>query len=288
MAYTINRKLVLITLVGLMIFARDIQADDLDISTRFSWTTAARPILHVLVKNNGDQDRKLYILVPHDLRCGGKRVPANPLHYRPFMNVTTWHDSATNGIVHPKSWLHRSYPLAREAALNYPCTATVSVNDQETYKEIYSATLQVPQESPKSLITNRGAPTVSAEAIVEQDRSFSDLLIIRVLVRNQMDQAIALYEDMRNIECTGDAQAIWPMFGGVLQGEDSGPDWVEANEWTVFVNIVRVKKLKQGKCTVSFRISSPVNSFNPRQEVARISKELIPEGYLERARQHKR
>ena len=112
------------------------------------------------------------------------------------MNVTTWHNGATNGIVHPKSWLHRSYPLAQEATLNHPCIAKVSVNDKETYQEIYSETLQVPQKPPKSLITNRGAPTVSAEAIVEQDRSFPDLMIIRVLVRNHMDQGIALYEDM--------------------------------------------------------------------------------------------
>lgn len=263
-------------------------AGDLEVATRLSWSSAAQPILHVLVRNTGKQLRDVNVVVPQALACDGKPIAADPDHYRAFIDLTNWHAASTNGVVQPGSWMHRSYPLALEAPLKPPCEVEYEVWDKETLEAVESGKVTVPVEPVRGTIADFDSPPVSTNVVVEEDRDYPGLLIARVLVQNQSERDLVLYEDERNIECRDGGKAVWPLLDGVLQGEDSGPASVGAGKWVVFVNAIRLEDPSRGEsCTANFRIAG-LHESGLRKEVSRVSTTLIPRGYVERPWRHKR
>lgn len=263
-------------------------ADDLEVSARLGWASAAQPVLHVLIMNRGKELRNLGVIAPEKTTCNGKRVGADPDHYRPFLDITNWHDSSTNGVVQPGKWLHRSFPLSKDAPLEPPCETTYTISDIDERSVVKTGSLSIPRDRPKRQVADFDQPRVSADLLVEQDRDYPGLLIARVLVRNESQRGLTLYEDEREVRCENATQADWPVLGGVLQGEDAGPYWVEPGGWTVFVDVLTLKDPDAApSCSAEFRISA-LHESGERREVARVAGSLEARGYLERPWRHRR
>lgn len=253
----------------------------LEIETSFSWVSAAPPVFHVLVRNNGTRARTLGFAVPGSFRCKGKRLRGDAERFGAFLALTSWHDPRTNGVVRPGEWLHRSYPLGLEAELQPPCEVTFNVSDLETAERVGYGTVPVPSEQPDRVFADFSTAAVSADVLVEADRGSSGLLIARVLVRNESSHDLTLYQAERSLACEGEGRAQWPVLEGVLQGEDAGPANVAPGSWTVFVNVVGVEQAAPASCSASFRIEALHKDLS-RRKVAAVSTVLEPQGYLSR------
>lgn len=82
MGWTMDRRVLLgLLLLAVVCLPTEARASDLEVEANLSWASAAQPILHVLVKNNGDRARTLKVIAPEVLSCGGKEMRADPRHY---------------------------------------------------------------------------------------------------------------------------------------------------------------------------------------------------------------
>ncbi len=263
-------------------------ADKVETMTALSWNSAAQPILNVLALNEGEASRTLNVVAPEAIRCNGEKIKSVPKQYRRFLDITNWHSPSTDGVVRAGSWLHRSFPLGLEAPLEGSCEATFRVTDKESGETIESGRIDIPLEPPKREVSDLKNPAVSAEMLIEEDRDYPELLVVRVLARNNGQKGLVLYEEGRNVQCSDGCRIEWPMNGGVLQGEDSGPIWIGPGEWAAFVNVARFKRSSEAKpCTIDLRLSA-LHESGSRQEVARISGPLMPSGYISRPWRHRR
>lgn len=268
--------------VGIRASARE----GLAVDARVSYSSAAQPELHVLVRNTSSDERILSVWAPRQVECSEKNPPIDRRREWIFLDLTNWHAELTVGRVRPGGWLHRSFPLGERWKSLENCRAEFVVSDWHSGEVIARDSISLDAGSPRRRLATVRAGMGKLDAVLEEDRDREGLLVLRVLVRNASSEGFVAYETARDVFCNGQPKVVnWTPRGGVLQGEDTGPVWVPPGGWGVFVNVLTGSKPLR-ECEANIGVSA-LDRSGQSEPIARMTVSLAPEGYLERPAEEK-
>lgn len=256
------------------------------------WTTvatAARPEVHLLLRNSGSSPIE-FTLELAGVRGGAKLRCADTNTAQPdflsrfhHWNGVSFGDS--RGVVPAHGWAHRSIVLGEFGAVP-PCEVPYRLRVDGEATSVIEGVVTVPVAGmPARGEVHTGE--ISWSAMVERHRLYPRRLVARVAVKNETEHGIVLQLDRRVLSCAGTARASWAEHSGVVQGQDVGPLDVAGKHWGVFVASVDVWDVDDpARCTVSADLV--VDTERGLQKYDRVEFSLSPHGFLDAATKGRR
>jgi len=137
------------------------------------------------------------------------------------------------GILAPASWTHRKFIIGASGSVT-SCKINIIVRFNDVVVE---RSVDIPNDvyyilAPTAEPRNIDVSTI-AEKIIGSNESF-----IRTFVRNNGSKISHIMVIDRNLQCAEYSSVRWPVWGGTVQGTNSGPITLAPSEWIVFVNLL--------------------------------------------------